>query len=151
MTLNRLIEKEPRQFANFHRLMGYSILSLILVIYSYTTFNAKYQLYILPLLFLYFLFSFKLEKWLHYKFDRKTEKNILFTNEIIIVAISLAALHLNLVPTMTILFAVVYVGMNNKTSLPISCLIGLIGVLVFYFCTFLSTNGFTSIFTSLFS
>ena len=136
MPLNRLIDKEPRQFANFHRLMGYSILSLILVIYSYTTFNAKYQLYILPLLFLYFLFSFKLEKWLHYKFDRKTEKNILFTNEIIIVAISLAALHLNLVPTMTILFAVVYVGMNNKTSLPISCLIGLIGVLVFYFCTF---------------
>jgi hypothetical protein len=46
--LDRLIDKEPRQFAYFHRLMGYSILSLILVIYTFTSPSANYQLYILP-------------------------------------------------------------------------------------------------------
>ncbi|MEC8568335.1 MAG: adenylate/guanylate cyclase domain-containing protein, partial [Pseudomonadota bacterium] len=48
MPLDRLIDKEPRQFAYFHRLMGYSILSLILVIYTFTSSSANHQLYILP-------------------------------------------------------------------------------------------------------
>lgn len=74
MPLDRLIDKEPRQFAYFHRLMGYSILSLILVIYTFTSTSASYQLYLLPLLLAYFLFCPRLEKWLQYKFDKKIEK-----------------------------------------------------------------------------
>ncbi|ENV07913.1 MULTISPECIES: adenylate/guanylate cyclase domain-containing protein [Acinetobacter] len=136
MPLDRLIDKEPRQFAYFHRLMGYSILSLILVIYTFTSTSASYQLYLLPLLLIYFLFCPRLEKWLQYKFDKKIEKNVLFGNEAVIIALVLAALHLSLVPTFTILFGLLYVGLNNKISLPVSCLIGLIGVIVFYFSTF---------------
>ncbi|MDH0563431.1 adenylate/guanylate cyclase domain-containing protein [Acinetobacter courvalinii] len=136
MPLDRLIDKEPRQFAYFHRLMGYSILSLILVIYTFTSTSASYQLYLLPLLLVYFLFCPRLEKWLQYKFDKKIEKNVLFANEAILIALVLAALHLSLVPTFTILFALLYVGLNNKISLPVSCLIGLIGVMTFYFSTY---------------
>ncbi len=136
MPLDRLIDKEPRQFAYFHRLMGYSILSLILVIYTFTSSTANYQLYILPLLLIYFLLCPRLEKWLQYKYDKQTEKNVFFANEAIIVAIILAALHLSLVPTFVILFALLYVGLNNKISLMVSCLIGLIGVITFYFSTF---------------
>ncbi|EOR09041.1 adenylate/guanylate cyclase domain-containing protein [Acinetobacter genomosp. 15BJ] len=136
MPLDRLIDKEPRQFAYFHRLMGYSILSLILVIYTFTSTSASYQLYLLPLLLIYFLLCPRLEKWLQYKFDKKIEKNVLFGNEAVIIALVLAALHLSLVPTFTILFGLLYVGLNNKISLPVSCLIGLIGVIVFYFSTF---------------
>ncbi|RZF50450.1 adenylate/guanylate cyclase domain-containing protein [Acinetobacter halotolerans] len=136
MPLDRLIDKEPRQFAYFHRLMGYSILSLILVIYTFTSSSANYQLYILPLLLIYFLFCPRLEKWLQYKYDKKTEKNVFFANEAIIVSIVLAALHLSLVPTFVIIFALLYVGLNNRISLPIACLIGLIGVITFYFSTF---------------
>nr|WP_277606402.1 adenylate/guanylate cyclase domain-containing protein [Acinetobacter sp. NIPH 2699] len=116
--------------------MGYSILSLILVIYTFTSSSANYQLYILPLLLIYFLFCPRLEKWLQYKYDKKTEKNVFFANEAIIVAIVLAALHLSLVPTFVIIFALLYVGLNNRISLPIACLIGLIGVITFYFSTF---------------
>nr|WP_216077012.1 MULTISPECIES: adenylate/guanylate cyclase domain-containing protein [Acinetobacter] len=116
--------------------MGYSILSLILVIYTFTSTSASYQLYLLPLLLIYFLFCPRLEKWLQYKFDKKIEKNVLFGNEAVIIALVLAALHLSLVPTFTILFGLLYVGLNNKISLPVSCLIGLIGVIVFYFSTF---------------
>lgn len=136
MPLDRLIDKEPRQFAYFHRLMGYSILSLVLVIYTFTSTSANYQLYILPFLLLYFLFCPQLEKWLQYRFDKKIEKNVLLMNEAIIVAIILAAVHLSLVPTFTILFALLYVGLNNRISLPGACLIGLIGVIVFYVCTY---------------
>ena len=136
MSLDRLIDKEPRQFAYFHRLMGYSILSLILVIYTFTSTSASFQLYILPLLLVCFLLCPKLEKWLQYKYDKVTERNVLFACEAIIVAVVLAGVHLSLVPTFTILFALLYVGLNNKISLPIGCLIGLIGVLVFYSCTF---------------
>nr|WP_153568642.1 adenylate/guanylate cyclase domain-containing protein [Acinetobacter haemolyticus] len=116
--------------------MGYSILSLILVIYTFTSSTANYQLYILPLLLIYFLLCPRLEKWLQYKYDKQTEKNVFFANEAIIVAIILAALHLSLVPTFVILFALLYVGLNNKISLMVSCLIGLIGVITFYFSTF---------------
>ncbi|VTX57437.1 Adenylate cyclase 1 [Acinetobacter junii] len=136
MPLDRLIDKEPRQFAYFHRLMGYSILSLILVIYTFTSSSANHQLYILPILLVFFLLSPKLEKWLQYKFDRDTEKNVLFGIEAVIVAIVLAGLHLSLVPTFTILFALLYVGLNNKITLPVASLIILIGVLTFYFSTF---------------
>jgi len=135
--LDRLIDKEPRQFAYFHRLMGYSILSLILVIYTFTSTSASYQLYLLPLLLIYFLLCPRLEKWLQYKFDKKIEKNVLFANEAVIVALVLAATHLSLVPTFTILFALLYVGLNNRISLPVSCLIGLIGVITFYFSTYI--------------
>ena len=136
MPLDRLIDKEPRQFAYFHRLMGYSILSLILVIYTFTSSTANYQLYILPLLLVYFLLCPRLEKWLQYKYDKQIEKNVFFANEAIIVAIVLAALHLSLVPTFVILFALLYVGLNNKIPLMVACLIGLIGVVAFYFSTF---------------
>ncbi|USA54033.1 adenylate/guanylate cyclase domain-containing protein [Acinetobacter sp. C32I] len=137
MPLDRLIDKEPRQFAYFHRLMGYSILSLILVIYAFTSTSASYQLYLLPVLLIYFLLCPRLEKWLQYKFDKKIEKNVLFANEAVIVALVLAAIHLSLVPTFTILFALLYVGLNNRISLPVSCLIGLIGVITFYFSTYI--------------
>ncbi|EOV2321446.1 adenylate/guanylate cyclase domain-containing protein, partial [Acinetobacter baumannii] len=54
--------------------MGYSILSLILVIYAFTSPNTNYQIYIPPF-FLFLLFvSSKLEHWLQYQFDKKTQK-----------------------------------------------------------------------------
>ncbi|OOS84979.1 hypothetical protein BTH22_00610 [Acinetobacter baumannii] len=55
MQLERFIDREPKQFAYFHRLMGYSILSLILVIYAFTSPNTNYQIYIPPF-FLFLLF-----------------------------------------------------------------------------------------------
>lgn len=74
MQLERFIDREPKQFAYFHRLMGYSILSLILVIYAFTSPNTNYQIYIPPF-FLFLLFvSSKLEHWLQYQFDKKLKK-----------------------------------------------------------------------------
>ena len=97
MQLERFIDREPKQFAYFHRLMGYSILSLILVIYAFTSPNTNYQIYIPPFSFLLFVSS-KLEHWLQYQFDKKTQK-CFFAIDAIVVAVTLAGVHLNLVPT----------------------------------------------------
>lgn len=93
--LERFIDREPKQFAYFHRLMGYSILSLILVIYAFTSPNTNYQIYIPPF-FLFLLFvSSKLEHWLQYQFDKKTQKSVFFAIDAIVVAVTLAGVHLN--------------------------------------------------------
>ena len=63
----------------------------------------------------------------------KYSKCVLFAFEAVIVAIVIAGLHLSLVPTFTILFGLLYVGLNNKITLPVACLIGLISVLTFTF------------------
>ena len=135
--LDRLIDKEPRRFVYFHRLMGYSILSLILVIYTFSANSANYQLYLLPLIFIYFLVYLRLEKWLQYKLNRHIENNLLFAIDAIWVSIILAALHLNLVPTLAILFALIYVSLHHKISLPIGFFIGVMSIIFFYLSTFL--------------
>ena len=71
MSLDRLIDKEPRQFAYFHRLMGYSILSLILVIYAFTSPSANYQLFTSFLFIDPFSYLSQIrKKWLQYKYDK---------------------------------------------------------------------------------
>lgn len=51
------------------------------------------------LLFSFLLFvSSKLEHWLQYQFDKKTQK-VFFAIDAIVVAVTLAGVHLNLVPT----------------------------------------------------
>lgn len=134
--LERFIDREPKQFAYFHRLMGYSILSLILVIYAFTSPNTNYQIYIPPF-FLFLLFvSSKLEHWLQYQFDKKTQKSVFFAIDAIVVAVTLAGVHLNLVPTFIALFALFYSAINSRISFAVICLTSLLGAIIFYLSTF---------------
>ncbi|HFG4560576.1 hypothetical protein U2E25_09415 [Acinetobacter baumannii] len=136
MQLERFIDREPKQFAYFHRLMGYSILSLILVIYAFTSPNTNYQIYIPPF-FLFLLFvSSKLEHWLQYQFDKKTQKSVFFAIDAIVVAVTLAGVHLNLVPTFIALFALFYSAINSRISFAVICLTSLLGAIIFYLSTF---------------
>lgn len=135
MQLERFIDREPKQFAYFHRLMGYSILSLILVIYAFTSPNTNYQIYVPPF-FLFLLFiSSKLEHWLQYQFDKKTQK-VSFAIDAIVVAVTLAGLHLNLVPTFIAVFALFYSAINSRISFAVICLTSLLGAIIFYLSTF---------------
>ena len=129
MQLERFIDREPKQFAYFHRLMGYSILSLILVIYAFTSPNTNYQIYIPPFFFFTFVSS-KLEHWLQYQFDKKTQK-VFFAIDAIVVAVTLAGVHLNLVPTFIALFALFYSAINSRISFAVICLTSLLGAIIF--------------------
>ncbi len=69
--LTRLLEREPQQFMYFHRMMGYFILSLNLVIYAFTSPYSTVQIFV-PALFLAILIVIpKLNRYLEDKFERK--------------------------------------------------------------------------------
>lgn len=137
MPLDRLINKEPRQFAYLHRLVGYSVLSLIIVIYALTSPVSHYQIYTPILFFVCLLMSPKLTDWVQYKFDHTVAKSVIFFVDTLVVAITLAGIHLNLVPSFLILFSLLYVGINSKISFTIGVLISLFGIIIFYCATFL--------------
>nr|WP_130804738.1 adenylate/guanylate cyclase domain-containing protein [Acinetobacter ihumii] len=135
MPLDRLVDREPRQFAYFHRLMGYSILSLIVVIYSFTSPDAHYQIYIPVFLLFVLLIAPKLDRWLQYKFDKTVTRNVFFTLDAIAVAVALAGVHLSLVLSFTSLFALLYTAINARISFMAASLASIIGIIVFYSTT----------------
>ncbi|MBJ9984350.1 adenylate/guanylate cyclase domain-containing protein [Acinetobacter sp. S40] len=135
MPLDRLVDREPRQFAYFHRLMGYFILSLIEVIYSFTSPDANYQLYIPVFLVIILIINPKLDRWLQYKFDKNLSRNVFFAIDSVVVAVSLAGVHLSLVLTFASLFALLYTAINSKISFMAASLSGMIGVTIFYAST----------------
>lgn len=62
------------------------------------------------------LVSRRLERWLKYRFDYKIKRNILFLLDVIVVATTLAAVHLSLTLTFLAIFGLVYTSINNKIS-----------------------------------
>ncbi|NLZ85696.1 MAG: adenylate/guanylate cyclase domain-containing protein, partial [Gammaproteobacteria bacterium] len=74
MQLDDWIQKEPQQFEYFHRLMGYIMLSLVLVVFHYTEPDTQYQLFVPVFLFLTLLISSKLSRWLIYRHDYRIRR-----------------------------------------------------------------------------
>ncbi len=128
-----MLDKEPKQFEIFYRLVGYLMLSLIVVIYYFTTPIANYQIFI-PVFFIFLIvISPRLSRWLEYRYDTKIRKNIYFILDVVVVSICLAATHLSLAVSFTLLFGIFYAAVNNKISFLMGSLACLIGILVFYF------------------
>ena len=84
MSLDRLIDKEPDSSLIFNRLMGYSILSLILVIYTFTSPSANLSTLHPSFLLIHFCYlpQIRKKKWLQYKYDKIQRKNVLFACEV---------------------------------------------------------------------
>jgi class 3 adenylate cyclase len=131
-----MLDKEPKQFEIFYRLMGYLMLSLMVVIYYFTSPIANYQIFI-PFFLLFLIFiSPRLSRWLEYRFDNKIRKNIYFLFDVVAISTVLAATHLSLTITFVLLFAIFYTAVNSKISFLMGSLAALVGILVFYFNTF---------------
>mgnify|MGYP003466799634 FL=1 len=132
LPLKYWLDREPKQFSYFHRLMGYSMLSLGLLVYCFTTQSSRIQLY-LPLIFALVLFmSPRLEQWLQYRYNVQVQRNVLFLIDIAMVAAALSAVHLNLVLTLCTFAALIYSTINSRISFFMMSLAGLWGVTVFY-------------------
>lgn len=94
-----------------------------------------HRILIIKSIFLLFFFFFtfvssKLEHWLQYQFDKKTQK-VFFAIDAIVVAVTLAGVHLNLVPTFIALFALFYSAINSRISFAVICLTSLLGAIIF--------------------
>ncbi len=132
MSLDRILDKEPQQFEIYQRIMGYVIIGLLVVIYYFTSPLASYQIYFPIFLLLIFLVSPKLSRWIQYKFDSHIRKNVYFLIDVVVVASALAAVHLSLVVTFVLLFALIHIGINSKISFMIGALSCLIAIIIFY-------------------
>ncbi|WP_372403166.1 adenylate/guanylate cyclase domain-containing protein [Acinetobacter piscicola] len=132
MPLDRMLDKQPKQFEIFQRLMGYSILAMLLVIYSFTTPNAYNQLYVPIFIFFILLISPRLSRWLEYQYGALVRRNVYFLIDIIVISTVLAAVHLSLVITFILFFVIIYIAVNYKISMMISSLAILISIIVFY-------------------
>ncbi|WP_353140546.1 adenylate/guanylate cyclase domain-containing protein [Acinetobacter pragensis] len=135
MPLDDWINKEPKQFEYFHRLMGYIMLSLVVVVYYYTQPDTAYQIYIPLFLLFLLLITPKLSHWLIYKYNNRIKRAVLFVIDIVIISVMLSAVHLSLVLTFLGLFALLYTAISSKISFLMVSLASLIGIVVFYFCT----------------
>ncbi|AYA04661.1 adenylate/guanylate cyclase domain-containing protein [Acinetobacter sp. WCHAc010034] len=135
MPLDDWIKKEPKQFEYFHRLMGYVMLSLVTLVYHYTQPDTQYQIYIPVFLLGALLVTPKLSRWLVYRYNNKVKRTVLFIIDIVIIAVMLAAVHLNLVLTFLAIFALLYAAISNKISFLMVSLASLIGIVVFYSST----------------
>ena len=127
-----MLDKEPEQFEVFLRAIGYTIISLMVTIYYFTSPVANYQIYFpLFLLFIFFIGP-RLSRWIQYRFDSNVRKNVYFLIDVVVVATALAAVHLSLVVSFVCVFALIYTSLNSKISFLIASLSWLVAIVVFY-------------------
>ena len=127
-----MLDKEPEQFEVFLRAIGYTIISLMVTIYYFTSPVANYQIYFpLFLLFIFFIGP-RLSRWIQYRFDSNVRKNVYFLIDVVVVATALAAVHLSLVVSFVCVFALVYTSLNSKISFLKASLSWLVAIIVFY-------------------
>ncbi|WP_445115956.1 adenylate/guanylate cyclase domain-containing protein [Acinetobacter sp. WZC-1] len=132
MPFDRMLDKEPRQFEVFHRLMGYMMLALLVMVYYFTSPIADYQIYFPLFLLVIVLISPRLFRWVQYKYDKKIRENVCFIIDVVVVASAMAAVHLSLIITFVLLFALIYIAINNKISFIVGSLACLVAIFIFY-------------------
>ena len=87
MPLDDWIKKEPRQFEYFHRLMGYIMLSLLVVVYHYTSSDTQYQIYVPVFLLFVLLITPKLSNGLLYRYNSKIKRSLLFLVDVVAISV----------------------------------------------------------------
>ncbi len=133
LSLDSWMDRDPKQFEYLHRIVGYSSLALILVVYHFTYPETTYQLYIPIFLTLLLIFTPKLSQWLEYKYNSsRVRRNVFFLIDIAIVAVTLSAIHLNIVLTFLALVSLLYTVINVKIPFVIIAISGLFGIVIFY-------------------
>lgn len=162
MQIDDWIHKEPKHFEYFHRMMGYIMLSLVIVVYHYTEADTQYQIFVPFFLLFILLITPRLSRELIYRYSQRRKRNVFFMLDITVIAVILSAVHLNLVLSLLGLAALLYTAISNKISFLMVALATLIGIAIFYVCNififgfgeyFASTNneltvlGFLCLFT----
>ena len=136
MLLNRLLEKQPRQFEYILRALGYLMISLIVGLYYYLTPTATNQIFV-PVVFLAILIlTPRLSRWLRYRYDQQMRQYLFFLIDICVIATALAAVQLSLVLTFIALFVIVFIALYYKISFLLMSFTTLAAILVFYFNIF---------------
>ena len=136
MSLDNWMDRDPKQFEYLQRVVGYSSLALILVVYHFTYPYTTYQAYMPVFLGLLLLVLPKVGRWIDDKYNsRQAKTTIFFMLDIAVVAVALAAVHLNLVLTLLALVSFLYTILHARIPFSVLALSGLFGVVIFYIST----------------
>ncbi|AMW78964.1 guanylate cyclase [Acinetobacter sp. TGL-Y2] len=146
MPLDRILDKEPKQFEVLQRIMGYLMIALLVVIYYFTSPDANYQLFYPIFVVVLILFTSRISHAIQYRYGSKTLRYCFFVIDSVVVSIGLAAVHLSLLLTFVFLFGLVFTAINNKISMMVVSISILIAIVVFYLST-IFIFGFEDYFT----
>ncbi|NHC04046.1 adenylate/guanylate cyclase domain-containing protein [Acinetobacter sp. 187] len=135
MPIDRMLDKEPKQFEVLQRIMGYLMVALLVVIYYFTSPNASYQIVFPIFVFFILLIIPRLSHAIQYKYGSKVRRNAFFFLDIIVVSSALSAVHLSLLVTFVLVFGLVYTVFNNKISMMVGSVSILLGIISFYLNT----------------
>lgn len=130
--IDHWLDKLPHQFAYFHRLIGYGMLSILLLVYNSTMTEIQYQHYLPILMGLIMLVAPRLATWLHYSFDKQFRREIFFFIDSVVIALSLSAVHLNIVLTFSMLMVLIYTAINSRVNIFTVVVAIMLGTATFY-------------------
>ena len=133
--MERILDKEPQQFEVLQRIMGYSMVALLVVVYYFTSPDTNYQLFFPLFVFLILIFTPKISHQIQYRYGSRARRNGFFLIDVVVVASALAAVHLNLLVTFVLVFGLIYTAFNNKIAMMVSTVSILLAVIVFYINT----------------
>src|SRR5690606_21200829 len=112
-------------------MMGYIMLSLVLVVFHYTEPDTQYQLFVPFFLFLVLLITPKLSRCLIYRHDYHIRRNILFLIEVSVTSVLLPSLHLYFDESMLGPVVVLYASPSNRIAFMMASLASPIGITLF--------------------
>ena len=135
MPFDRLIDKEPQQFEVLQRVMGYIMISILVIIYYFTSQNQNYQFLFPIFTIILLLFAPRISHSIQYRYGSKARRFIFFIIDVVVVASALSAIHLSILPTFVFLFGLIYTAVNNKISIMVASIGILVAIIVFYLCT----------------
>lgn len=135
MPIDRILDKEPKQFEVLQRIMGYLMVALLVVIYYFTSPNENYQIIFPVFVILALLITPRLSHAIQYRYGSRVRRNGFFFLDIIVVSSALAAVHLSLLVTFVLVFGLVYTVFNNKISMMVGSVSILLAIIVFYLNT----------------
>lgn len=133
MPIERILDREPRQFEVLQRIMGYLMIALLVIIYYFTSPNANHQIFFPLFIFFVLLLGPKISHIVQYRYGNKARRNAFFLIDVAIVSTAMAAVHLSLLVTFVLMFGLIYTAVNNKISMMVGSISLLLGIVFFYF------------------
>lgn len=109
------------------------MVALLVIIYYFTSPNASYQIFFPVFVFILLILAPKLSHKVQYLYGSKARRYAFFLIDVVVVSSALAAVHLSLLVTFVLMFALIYTAVNNKISMMVGSVSLLLGIVIFYF------------------
>ncbi|KAA8735447.1 adenylate/guanylate cyclase domain-containing protein [Acinetobacter qingfengensis] len=134
----KFLDVAPYQFIKLLRLLSYLLLSLIMLVSSVTEINIEFfHLVVIPVALLVLLIErFSFSK-IEYHYGKDIRNNITFLSDVFLTALFISAMHMALIPSMTIIGALIYSAIFRQIHYIYILLTPIIGISVFYISSFL--------------